>query len=52
MKSTIRTVEFICKMCGELLKAYYINTKDEDETVECSYCQYENTLKDILDNEL
>ncbi len=52
MVSAIRTVEFVCKMCGEGLKAYHINTKDENEIVECSYCNYGNTLKDILENEL
>jgi ribosomal protein L37E len=51
MKSAIRTIEFICKMCGEGLKAYHVNTKDDNEIVECSYCGYENTLQDILNGE-
>ncbi len=52
MKSAIRTIEFICEMCGEGLVARYINTKDENEYLECPNCGYENTLRNMLDNEL
>lgn len=52
MEVIIRNIEFICKMCGEYLKAYQINTKDDSETKECPNCYYENTLADMLENEL
>lgn len=46
MYSSIKKVYFVCKKCGEGINGY-VNIKDSEDTIECPYCYYENTLEDV-----